>query len=167
MMLRDYVLALFIIVVAAVMGFAQDAGELSRSDLVGTWRTGGMSTMADRNTVTGATTPSNGNTMKFEFKADGRFAFTGYLQSTMYGCTTVLFNDKQGKFALSGSRLILSLSKNFWRNTYSCSPASNKERHYTLDPEVYDLRTKVDEYNKLFICLTSDKGETCYRREAE
>lgn len=166
MMLRDYVLALFVIVVAAVMGFAQTE-ELTRSDLVGTWRTGGMSMMADRNTVTGATTPSNGNTLKFEFKADGRFAFTGYLQSTMYGCTTALFNDKQGRYSLSGNQLTLTLAKNFWRNTNSCSPGSTKERNYTLDPEVYELRTKVDEYDKLYICLTNEKGETCYRRERE
>ncbi len=165
-MLRDYVLALFVIVVAAVMGFAQTE-ELTRSDLVGTWRTGGMSMMADRNTVTGATTPSNGNTLKFEFKADGRFAFTGYLQSTMYGCTTALFNDKQGRYSLSGNQLTLTLAKNFWRNTNSCSPGSTKERNYTLDPEVYELRTKVDEYDKLYICLTNEKGETCYRRERE
>lgn len=165
-MLRDYVLALFVIVVAAVMGFAQTE-ELTRSDLVGTWHTGGMSMMADRNTVTGATTPSNGNTLKFEFKADGRFAFTGYLQSTMYGCTTALFNDKQGRYSLSGNQLTLTLAKNFWRNTNSCSPGSTKERNYTLDPEVYELRTKVDEYDKLYICLTNEKGETCYRRERE
>lgn len=166
MMLRDYVLALFVIVVAAVMGFAQTE-ELTRDDLVGTWRTGGMSMMADRNTVTGSTTPSNGNTLKYEFRADGRFSFTGYLQSTMYGCTTALFNDKQGRFSVSGDRLTLTLAKNFWRNTNSCSPSSTKERNYTLDPEVYELKTKVDEYDKLYLCLTNEKGETCYRRERE
>ncbi len=153
---------IFVLFIAAASVSAQD---LSASDLVGTWRTGGMSTIGDRNTVTGSVTPSNGNTLKFEFAANGRFAFTGYMQSTMYGCTTALFNDKQGRYLLEGSQLKLSLSKNFWRNTYSCSPASNKERNYTLDPEVYDLSTKTDEYGKLFICLANAKGETCYRRE--
>ena len=89
------------------------------------------------------------------------------MQSTMFGCVTALFNDKQGRFSVNGSQLTLTLVKNFWRNTYSCSPASNKERDYTLDPEVYELRTKVDEYNKLFICLANAKGETCYRQEKE
>ena len=165
-MLRDLVLILFVCVVAGVVTvFSQDS--FTKSDLVGTWRTGGMSTIGERNTVTGSTTPSNGNTQKFEFKADGRFAFTGYMQSTMFGCVTALFNDKQGRFSVNGSQLTLTLVKNFWRNTYSCSPASNKERDYTLDPEVYELRTKVDEYNKLFICLANAKGETCYRQEKE
>ncbi len=163
-MFRDLVLLVFVVVVLMVASaFSQDSFD--RSDLVGTWRTGGMSTIGERNTVTGSTTPSNGNTLKFEFKSDGRFAFTGYMQSTMYGCTTALFNDKQGRFSVSGSLLTLTLAKNFWRNTYSCSPASNKERNYTLDPEVYELRTKTDEYDKLYICLGNVKGETCYRRE--
>lgn len=164
-MFRDYALALFVIVVAAVMGLSQDAGDFTRSDLVGTWRTGGMSMMADRNTVTGATTPSNGNTLKYEFKADGRFAFVGYMQSTMYGCTTALFNDKQGRFQISGNELTLTPIKNFWRNTNSCSPSSTKERNYTLTPETYKVRTQTDEYGAFYICLADEKGETCYRRE--
>ena len=165
-MLRVLSLILFVLVVAAVMVSAQDGG-LTRSDLVGTWQTGGMSLMADRNTVTGSTTPSNGHTLKYVFGADGRFAFTGYLQSTLYGCTTDLFNDKQGRYELNGSQLTLRLTKNYWKNTYSCSPSSNKVRNYVLDPETYDVSTKTDEYGKLFVCLTNTKGETCYRKEKE
>ena len=160
-MYKDIALVIFIVAVFAVMANAQNV------DLAGTWRTGGTSTMGDRNTVTGSVTPSNGNTMNYEFRPDGRFAFVGYLQSTLYGCTTALFQDKQGKYSLAGSRLTLALTKNFWRNTYSCSPASNKERNYTLESEVYEVRNKKDEYGKFYICLANAKGETCYRRENE
>lgn len=144
---------------------AAAAFSASAQDLVGTWQTGGMSMIGDRNTVTGSLTPSNGNTQKYVFGSDGRFAFTGYLQSTQYGCTTALFNDKQGKYTLEGSTLTLTPSKNFWRQTFTCSPASNKERNYTLERETYDISTKTDEYGKLFICLANEKGETCYRNE--
>jgi len=161
-MLKQIAILSLLVMVCSMAASAQD---LSRSDLVGTWRTGGLSTTDDVNTVTGSRTASNGNTLKFEFKADGRFAFTGYMQSTMYGCTTALFNDKQGKYSLNGSQLTLTPAKNFWRNTYSCSPASNKERNYTLDTEVFEVSTKTDEYGKLFICLANAKGETCHRRE--
>ena len=161
-MYRNLALLLTVMVAAAVTVPAQD---ISRSDLVGIWRTGGLSTTDDVNTVTGSRTASNGNTLKYEFKADGRFAFVGYMQSTMYGCTTALFNDKQGRYTLNGSQLTLTLAKNFWRNTYSCSPSSNKERNYTLDTEIYEVSTKTDEYGKLFVCLANAKGESCYRRE--
>lgn len=144
---------------------AAAAFSASAQELVGTWQTRGMSMIGDRNTVTGSVTPSNGNTQKYVFGSDGRFAFTGYLQSTQYGCTTALFNDKQGKYTLEGSTLTLTPSKNFWRQTFTCSPASNKERNYTLERETYDISTKTDEYGKLFICLANEKGETCYRNE--
>ena len=144
---------------------AAAAFSASAQELVGTWQTGGMSMIGDRNTVTGSVTPSNGNTQKYQFGADGRFSFIGYLQSTQYGCTTALFNDKQGKYTLEGSTLTLTPSKNFWRQTFTCSPASNKERNYTLERETYDISTKTDEYGKLFICLANEKGETCYRNE--
>jgi hypothetical protein len=158
-MYKDIALIIFTVVVMTVMANAQPV------DLVGTWQTGGLSTTDDVNTVTSARTASNGNTLKYEFRPDGRFAFVGYLQSTMYGCTTSLFQDKQGRYSLDGSRLTLTLTKNFWRNTYSCSPASNKERNYTLDSEVYEVSNKTDEYGKRYVCLANQKGETCYRKE--
>src|SRR5262245_12902140 len=116
-MYKKLALLLLVFTTAAISSSAQD---ISRGDLVGIWKTGGLSTTDDVNTVTGSRTASNGNTLKYEFKADGRFAFVGYMQSTMYGCTTALFNDKQGRYSLNGSQLTLTLAKNFWRNTYSC-----------------------------------------------
>lgn len=165
-MLRNYTLALFVIVVVTVITTYSQA-RISPADLSGTWSTGGMSTIGERNTVTGSTTPSNGNTQKYEFKADGTFSFIGYLQTTMYGCTTALFNDKRGRYVIEGDRLTLIPAKNFWRNTNSCSPSSKKERDYTHDREDYRVRTKIDEYQRQYICLATAKGESCYRREME
>jgi hypothetical protein len=158
-MFKDIALIVFAIAALTAVSNAQSV------DLTGTWLTGGLSTTDDVNTVTGARTSSNGNTMKYDFKADGRFAFVGYLQSTMYGCTTALFQDKQGKYSLEGDQLTLTLTKNFWSNTYSCAPRSNKERDYTLGTEVYRVSNKSDEYGKQYICLANEKGESCYRRE--
>ncbi len=154
-----------LLALAAANAFSQET--FTTSDLAGIWRTGGMSTIGERNTVTGSTTPSNGNTQKYEFAANGTFNFVGYMQSTVYGCTTSLFNDKRGRFEIDEDRLTLIPSKNFWRNANSCSPSSTKERNYTLDRETFTVRTKVDEYDRLFICLTNTKGESCYRREKE
>jgi hypothetical protein len=136
-------------------------------DITGIWRNGGMSTMVDKNRISGATTPSNGSTFKYVFTADGRFEFIGMMQSTMYGCTTSLFQDKRGRYEINGSTMTLIPSKNFWRNQNSCAPNSTKERDYTLERETLEFRTKTDEYGKLFICLAGAKGETCYRREKE
>ena len=133
--------------------------------IVGEWHNGSVSMMQDKNLVTGQTTASNGSTMTYKFFADGRFEYIGYIKSTMYGCTTDLFNDKRGKYEISGSSITFIPSKNYWKNTYSCSPSSNKERDYVLDRETYEFRTKTDEYGKTLICLANAKGESCYRRE--
>lgn len=156
---------LFASVLAIIFVAAAFGQDVSKSDLIGTWSNGGMSMIGERNTVTGSTTPSNGHTFKFVFAANGRFAYTGLLNSTQYGCTLGLFNDKQGSYSLDGDTLTLTLSKNFWRNTNSCSAAATKTRNYTLGDETYTVSTKTDEYGKAFICLTNDKGETCYRKE--
>jgi hypothetical protein len=120
--------------------------------------------LQERNTVTGAVTPSNGSTFKYVFYPDGRFESIGLIQSTMYGCTTSLFNDKRGRYQISGSQITFIPSKNYWKNTYSCSPSSNKERDYTLERETMSYRTKTDEYGKTLVCLANAKGESCYRR---
>ena len=164
---KDLSLAIFLIGIAAVVALSQQRAPIGAGDLTGIWRTGGQSMMADKNMITGATTPSNGNTFKYMFTADGRFEFVGYMQSTMYGCTTDLFNDKRGKYVLNGDQLTLSPTKNFWRNTYSCSPASNKERNYTLEQETMTLSGKTDEYGSQYICLQGKSGETCYRRSKD
>ncbi|HLM60960.1 MAG TPA: hypothetical protein VK308_09160 [Pyrinomonadaceae bacterium] len=145
----------------------KSGGNTGGGDIVGIWRNGGMSTMVDKNRISGATTPSNGSTFKYVFTADGRFEFIGMMQSTMYGCTTSLFQDKRGRYEINGSTMTLIPSKNFWRNQNSCAPNSTKERDYTLERETLEFRTKTDEYGKFFICLAGAKGETCYRREKE
>jgi hypothetical protein len=136
----------------------------SGGSIVGTW-TNGTTSMNYEQYQNGTTAFRNGSTYKYVFYPDGRFEFIGLMASTMYGCTTTLFNDKRGKYQISGSQITLVPSKNFWRNQYSCAPSSNKERDYTLERETYEFRTKQDEYGKTLICLNSGKGEACYRRE--
>lgn len=159
-----YISFLFLLMfMMAGQTFAQGANL--PAELVGEWHNGRVSMLQERNTLTGSTTPSNGSTFTYKFSSDGRFEFVGLLQSTMYGCTTGLFNQKTGRVEVEGSKITFIPSKNFWRNTYSCSPQSNKERDYVLDRETYEWHTRTDEYGKEYVCLANAKGENCYRRE--
>ena len=133
--------------------------------LVGQWHNGKISMMSEVNTLTGSATPGNGSTFTYKFFADGRFEFVGSMQSTMFGCTTGLFNQKNGKVVIEGSQITFIPGRNLWRNTYSCSPNSNKERDYVLDRETCTWRAGEDEYGKSYICLADAKGESCYRRQ--
>lgn len=139
--------------------------NLNIGDLVGKWQTGSISNLQEKNLYTGQVTASNGSVNFYKFYADGRFENIGLINSTMYGCTTSLFNDKRGTIEVDGNQITLIPTKNFWRKTNSCAPSSNSERDYTLNRETFTYRTKTDEYGKAFICLANSKGETCYRRE--
>lgn len=152
------ILLLFLL---AVNSFAQKVPTA----LVGEWRNGNISTMLEKNLTTGQRTASNGSTFTYRFSSDGGFEFTGYIRSTMYGCTTDLFNHKRGAVEIDGDRIILIPTKNYWKNTYSCSPKSNKERNYNLERETYTFRMTTDDHGKRFICLANAKGESCYRKE--
>ncbi len=133
--------------------------------IVGTWTNGNVSMLSEKNLSTGQISSRGGSTFKYVFNANGTFEFIGLMNSTVYGCTTSLFNDKRGRYEISGSRITLVPSKNFWRNQYSCSPGSNKEKNHVLDRETYSFSTKTDEYGATLICLANDKGESCYRKE--
>ena len=133
--------------------------------IVGTWTNGTVSTISEKNLSTGAISSRGGSTFKFVFNTDGSFEFIGLMNSTVYGCTTSLFNDKRGRYEISGSTITLTPNKNFWRKQNSCAPNSNSEQNYKLDRETFQLSTKTDEYGKSLICLADAKGKTCYRRE--
>jgi hypothetical protein len=160
----NYVSLLSLIIVIFV---GLGCGQTSNipAELVGEWSNGKVSMLQEKNLSTGQTTASNGSTFTYKFHSNGSFEFIGYMKSTMYGCTTDLFNDKRGKVEVDGDQITLVPSKNYWKNTYSCAPNSNKEKNHTLERETYTWRLKTDEYGKTLVCLANDKGETCYRRE--
>jgi len=132
--------------------------------IVGTWTNGAMSMNGEKN-VDGTITARRGTSFKYIFHPNGTFEFTGYGESTMFGCTTSLFQDKRGRYTINGNRLTLTLTKNFWRKQNGCAPGSNSEQNYKLDPENYTFGTKQNEYGQTLVCLTSATGESCYRRE--
>lgn len=135
----------------------------SGGSIVGTWDNGSISTVNRQNTVTGAIAPSGGSRFEYQFTANGKFSFTGLATTTNYSCTDTLFNEKAGSYTLNGSTLTLNPTKNFWRKTSTCGAGS--ERNYTLEKEVYQVSTKINEYNQELICLNNGKGEACYRRK--
>ena len=138
----------------------------SGGSIVGTWGNGNVSMLSEKNLATGQISSRGGSTFKYVFNSDGTFSFIGLMSSTMYGCTTDLFNDKRGRYEISGSNITFIPSKNYWKNTNSCSPSSNKEQNYTLERETYSYRTKVDEYGAALICLAKPrKEEACYQRQ--
>jgi len=146
---------------------SQVVAASAQRSVVGDWKTGGLGTIDEVNTVTGQTKNRRGNTFSYKFAADGTYSFTGYMESTMFGCTTSLFNEINGRYMVDGTTIFLNPARDLWRNMYSCFPNSNKSQTKTPTKKSLEFGFKTDQYGKEFICLSDAGVETCYRREKE
>lgn len=140
------------------------------ASVVGTWGDGYDSILLRLRPENNPGAPSTGgrsHMFNYNFHPDGTFEFAGLMQMTSYSCTTTYFNDKRGRYTIDGDRVTLTLTKNFWRQQYTCSPSSNKEINYKLDPEVYTFRVKRNDRGHEELCFDSGSGsgEACYERK--
>ena len=158
--LLGFVLVFGIIVSQGVTATAQDS-------VVGYWQTSGLGIINEVNTVTGQTKNNRGKLFSYTFAADGTYTFVGYMESTMFGWTTALFNEINGRYTVDGSTIFLDPSRDFWKNTYSCFPNSNRSQTKVPTNKSLECGFKTDQYGKNFICLNDAGVETCYRREKQ
>ncbi|MGH9903271.1 MAG: hypothetical protein ACRD68_15805 [Pyrinomonadaceae bacterium] len=157
---------LFTACVGNVIGGSAQSGRVP-AEMVGSWRTGRVSMLQYRDRVTGSTTPGNGSTFSYRFYPDGRFEFVGYMQSTMYNCTTSLFNHKTGSVRFEGTEFTLVPRTNNWKKENSCAPRSNSEKAGEMKNDTYSWRVKTEDGVES-LCLTQAGGEErCFRKEEE
>ena len=153
---------------AGVETAAQDEPAASGGDataLVGSWRSSELGMISYQNTITGASRPGRGTTMQYKFLPGGRFEYNGYLETTMYNCTTTLFNPVTGTYSVEGDRLTIVPKTSKWQQTNNCASSMNKTQPGKLDPETYTFRFSNEQGGRR-LCLTSSKGnEVCYRAE--
>ena len=150
-----------LVAVQAYSAFGQDA------DITGSWKNGSVGTIQYQNRVTGATKPGRGSMFWYKFLPKGNYEFVGYMEVTMYNCTTTLFNQINGKYSVDGPTISLNPSRDFWKNTNSCAASGNKETTKTPTRKSVEYVVKTDEYGSELLCLNDGGSETCYRREKE
>ena len=110
---------------------SQGVTATAQNSVVGYWQTGGVGTINEVNTVTGQTKNRRGQMFSYNFAADGTYTFVGYMESTMFGCTTGLFNETTGRYMVDGTTIFLNPSRDLWRSMYSCFPNSNRSQTKT------------------------------------
>ena len=110
----------------------------------------------------------NDQMFSYRFAADGSYTFHGYMESTMFGCTTSLFQEVTGRYLVDAGTIFLKPSRDVWTNSYSCFPNRNSSQEKSTPAEKsLQFSFKTDEYGKSFICLNDAGVETCYRLEEE
>ena len=143
----------------------ETAGAAGGEGLLGSWRSSELGMISYQNSVTGSTRPGRGTTMQYRFLPGGRYEYNGYLETTMYNCTTTLFNPAAGTYRVEGDRLTLTPRTSKWQQTNNCASSMNKELPGKLDAETYTFRFSTEAGGRR-LCLTSQKGsEVCYRAE--
>ena len=138
------------------------------AELIGTWSEGSASILQEQNMTTGALSSKYGSSIGYEITADGTFQYAGLMKSTMYGCTTTLWNDQRGKISVDGDRITFTPRKDYWLNTNSCYPSANKETNKELQAKTYNFEVGAKE-GKEWLCLrevgkTEVKDIICYPR---
>jgi hypothetical protein len=136
------------------------------SALVGKWFEGSASILAEQNQITGAITSRYGSTIGYTFEADGTFRYAGLIKSTMYSCTTTLWNDRRGRYTVSGDIITFKHTKDYWLNTNSCSSSSTKETNKPLVTTKYNFEIGARE-GRTYLCMreagkTEQKDIVCY-----
>lgn len=156
---------LLCLLLASGGGAAGSSAAGGEGGLAGSWRSSEIGMIGYQNSVTGATRPGRGTTMQYRFLPGGRYEYNGYLETTMYNCTTTLFNPAAGTYRVEGDRLTLVPRTSKWQQRNNCAASMNKELPGKLDPETYTFRFS-DEAGGRRLCLTSAKGnEVCYRAD--
>jgi hypothetical protein len=157
-------LAIFAILIAvqACSAFGQNSG-----DITGSWKNGSVGSIQYRNQVTGATRSGRGSIFWYKFLPNGNYEFVGYMEVTMYNCTTTLFNEIKGRYTVDGSTIQLNPSRDYWKNTNSCAASGNKETTKVPTKKSLEFQVRDDEYGNQQLCVTESGSETCYRKEKE
>lgn len=118
----------FLITAASAVSGALAAPPGGPGPLEGKWSNGRTSSIQYRDAYTGVDRPPTGNYFAYEFRSDGTYTFTGMMQSTMYNCTTTMFGEESGTYAVPAAGIVaLHPVKNPFKMTNNCAPRSNRE----------------------------------------
>jgi hypothetical protein len=151
-----------IVALEGYSAIAQDAG-----DIVGKWSSGSVGLLQYKNQVTGATKSNRGSVFWYKFLPNGTYEFVGYMEITVYNCTSGYYNEIKGRYTVDGTTLNLSPARDYWKSTNSCAPSATKEVLKTPTKTSMDFKLGTDDYGKQQICLITESGESCYRRDEQ
>lgn len=135
--------------------------------VVGEWKNGSVGSVQYKDRVTGSTTPGRGSVFTYRFLPNGNYEFTGYMQSTMYNCTTTLFNQITGRYTVVGSEIQLSPARDLWKSTNSCTASGNRQQTKEPVKKSLNFELRTDEYGAELLCLSENGSETCFRKAVD
>lgn len=134
-------------------------------DLVGQWATGSAGAgYYSEGALSGGRTPLGGSGMSFTFSADGRYAETGVLQTSVAACTTVVFNSEEGSFRVNGNTLTVETKGGNQISKDNCNAKFNYRRR--MEPRRTTCTWRIEpDTPKPKLCMKTSSGEICAHKQ--
>lgn len=147
------IIAAAIILTSLVIGSAAaQTGSQVPDRLVGNWFEGNASILQEENMTTGSIASRYGSSIGYVINADGTFRYAALMKTTVHSCTTTLWNDLRGRIFVEGDRITFTPNKDYWLNTNSCSPSSNKEQNKALKARTFNFEIG-EKAGKDWLCM--------------
>lgn len=120
------------------------SGRPTPPGLVGKWSSSRLSMINYRDRTTGTFAPPSGSIFSYTIAADGTFEFSGYMQSSLYHCTIVIFRWQRGTLEADGQRLTLTPREGKQHYKDSCRAGSEKENAAVDEPASYSFTIETE-----------------------
>jgi hypothetical protein len=120
------------------------AGRPAPARLVGKWSSSRLSMINYRDRYSGSFAPPSGSIFSYTIAADGTFEFSGYMQSSFYHCTIVIFRWQRGTLVADGQSLTLTPREGRQHYKDSCRAGSEKEKSAVDEPARYSFTIETE-----------------------
>lgn len=120
------------------------SGRPAPAELVGKWSSSRLSMINYRDRYSGRFAPPSGSIFSYTIAADGTFEFSGYLQSSLYHCTIVIFRWQRGTLAADGQSLTLTPREGKQHYKDSCRAGSESEKAAVDEPARYSFTIETE-----------------------
>jgi hypothetical protein len=145
------------------VGTASYAGKPAPAHLVGKWSSSRLSSINYRDRTTGTFAPPSGSIFTYAISADGTYEYSGYMQSSMYSCTIVVFRWQRGTLtatggAADGQRLTFTPREGKLHYKDSCRAGSEKEKTVVDEPASYTVAIETEGAHQVLV-MKKPNGE--------
>jgi len=127
------------------------SGRPAPAHLVGKWSSSRLSMINYRDRTSGSFAPPSGSIFSYTIAADGTFEFSGYMQSSLYHCTIVIFRWQRGTLDAEGRSLTLTPREGKLYYKDSCRAGSEKEKAVVDPPATYTFTLETDGAHKVLV----------------
>jgi hypothetical protein len=134
------------------------ASKPTPAPLVGAWSSSRLSSINYRDRYSGTFAPPSGSIFTYKIAADGTYEYSGYLQSSLYSCTIVVFRWQRGTLDSESGRITFTPREGKLYYKDSCRAGSEKEKTVVDEPARYGFTIETEGTHQVLV-MKKPSGE--------